>query len=236
MSLPEPTPAAGPPHDTLLDSAAVGRLLACPFCRELYTRDESTRCPQCDLPLVPMERLPLSLDAQAEQDARPYVPPEYRRLSPWFWRRGRGVVAALALCGLGLFFAPWVHLTHADEVTLRGFDLARGNATWLWGGAVGWFLSVPLVLSRRSVVDLRGIRVIAATFAAMTLVEVGFLLVRPPAEHGYFSYGLAYAWGLYASGVVSLVAVVAALRLGGRVEDLRDLPPDEVHRASSALH
>lgn len=183
-----------------------------------------------------MERLPLSLEAQAERDARPHVTPEHRTLSPWFWRRGRGAMALLALCGLGLFFAPWVELTHADEVTLRGFDLARGNATWLWGGAVGWFLSVPLVLSRRSVVDLRGIRIIAATFAAMTLLEVVFLLVRPPAEHAYFNYGLSYTWGLYASGAVSLMGIIAALRLGGRLEDLRDLPADEASPGPATLH
>lgn len=183
-----------------------------------------------------MERLPLSLEAEAEGDARRAIPPEQRTLSPLYWRRGRGAVTLLAACGLALFFAPWVELTHADEVTLRGFDLARGNATWLWGGAVGWFLSLPLVLSRRRVVDLRGIRAIATTFAAMTLLEVVLLLVRPPTEPGYFSYRVGYAWGLYASGVVSLLGVVAALRLGGSLDDLRDLPADETSPGPATLH
>lgn len=209
----------------------MGRLLACPFCRELFDRRETERCAQCDIPLVPMERLPPSREAldeqRAEQEPAAYVPPEYRTLDLWFWRRGRGALLLLAALGLSLFFAPWAILTHADEVTLRGFDLARGNAGWLWGGAVGWFVLLPLIASRRTVAGLRGVRVISCTFAAMTLGEVVLLLVRPPTEHAYLTYGVHYAWGLYASGFVSAVALVVSVRLGGRLDDLRDLPPDE---------
>lgn len=205
----------------------MARLLACPFCRELFDNREASRCPQCDLPLLPMERLPPSAETLAAEGT-PYVPPEHRPLGTWYWRRGRGALFVLAVLGAASFFAPWVQLTHAHEVTLRGFDLARGNAPWLWGGAIGWFLMLPLLLSRRTVADLRGIRVIAATFAAMTLGEVAMLLLRPPAEHAYVSYGLEYTWGLYASGVVSAAAILVSLGLGGRLEDLRDLPPDDV--------
>jgi hypothetical protein len=194
----------------------MARLLACPFCRELFDEREANRCPQCDIPLVGLERLPPPSEELADED-RPYVPPEFRTLSPWYWRRGRGALLLLALLGGALFFAPWVTLTRVDEVTLRGFDLARGNVPWLWGGALGWFLLVPLVASRRTLVDLWGIRVIAATFAAMTAIEVGLLLFRPPRDHSYFTYGIEYAWGLYLSGVVSLAAIGVALRLGGRL-------------------
>lgn len=204
----------------------MARLLACPFCRELFDDREASRCPQCDLPLVPMERLPLSAEALEEEGA-PHLPPEHRPLGTWFLGRGRGALLALAVAGAALFFMPWVELTHAHEVTLRGYDLARGNAPWLWGGAIGWFLLVPLLLSRRTVADLRGVRVIAATFSAMTLGEAAMLLLRPPAEHGYVSYGLEYTWGLYASAVVSAAAIAVAVRLGGRLEDLRDLPPED---------
>lgn len=211
----------------------MARLLACPFCRELFDERETSRCPQCDIPLVSMERLPPPPEELADED-RPFVPPEFRRLSPWHWQNGRGALVLLALLGGALFFAPWVNLTRVDEVTLRGFDLARGNVPWLWGGALGWFLLVPLVASRRRLVELWGIRVIAATFAAMTLLEVGMLLLRPPRDHSYFAYGVEYAWGLYLSGVVSLAAIGVALRLGGPPPRVDARPRSKVEPAQTA--
>lgn len=214
----------------------MSRLLACPFCRELFDAREAARCPDCELDLVPMERLPPSADALADRQPQPYVPPEHRTFGLWFWRRGRGALALLSLCGLSLFFAPWVRLTHGDTITLRGFDLARGNAAWLWGGAVAWFLLIPLVASRRTAAALRGMRVVATAFAFVTLIEVVSLLARPPAEHRYFSYAPVYAWGFYASGLVSLLGLLVGARLGGPRDDLRDLPPDDSNDGDHQLH
>ncbi len=197
------------------------RLLACPVCRELFGDDEATTCRVCGVELVPMDKLPPSAEALAEA---PYVPPEDRTLHVWFWRRGRGALLLLAALGLALFFCPWVSLSRPDEVLLSGLDLARGNAGWLWGGAIGWFILLPLVFTRRTVTALRGIRIICATFAAMTLGEVVLLLVRRPTEQVYFSYGVDYVWGLYASGAVALAALIVAARLGGRLDDRSDLP------------
>ena len=176
---------------------------------------------------------PALLSALAEADA-PYVPPEDRTLSPWFWRRGRGALLGLSALGLFLFFCPWVSLLRPDAVELSGFDLARGNAGWLWGGAIGWFLLLPLVATRRTVTALRGVRVVCVTFAAMTLGEVVLLLVRKPTEQGYFSYGVDYAWGLYASGLVALAALVVGARLGGRVDDRRHLPLEGTSNETSS--
>ncbi len=213
----------------------MARLLACPFCRELHGEHERTICPECDIPLVPMERLPPSAEGIAEEIERgEYVPPEHRSLSPWFWQRGRGALLLLSALGLGLFFAPWVSLERPSDVALSGFDLAAGNAGWLWGGAVGWFILVPLLLSRRTVAGLRGARVIAVTFACMTAGEVVLLLLRPPVEHQYFSSGLAYEWGLYGSGLVSLAAMLAAFRLGGRTGDLSGLPVEGTSSETSS--
>lgn len=182
-----------------------------------------------------MEKLPPSAEALAEQAAQErYVPPEDRTLSPWFPWRGRGLLLLLSALGLVSFFCPWVTLTRPDEVTLSGFDLARGNAGWLWGGAIGWFLLLPLVATRRTVVRLRGIRVIAATFAAMTVGEVALLAVKRPSEQAYFSYGVDYAYGLYASGIVGFLAFLVALRLGGRIDDVSHLPLEGVSKETSA--
>jgi hypothetical protein len=144
-----------------------------------------------------------------------------------------------AMLGLGLFFAPWVSLERPDEITLTGHDLASAGAPWIWGGVVGWFILIPLVLSRRSVNQLRGIRVIACFFAALTLGEATLLLLRPPEAHEYFGPGLAYSWGFFASAACAAVGLGLGVRLGGSLEDLRDLPlelPVTGPSSGEALH
>lgn len=204
----------------------MSKLLSCPFCRELYVGGEARRCTHCDIDLVPFESLPPSLDGDAERAELGLLdPPEDRPLGAAYFGRGRGALLVTSLAGLALFFQPWVTLHAPEEVTLSAFDLARGGVPWLFGGAVGWFLLLPLVWTRQSVTDLRGARVIAATFPAMTLGETLLLLLRPPAEHGYFSSGLEYDWGLYASLVVALAGVRLGITLGGAASDLRDVKP-----------
>ncbi len=202
----------------------MGELLSCPFCRELFSQDEGPQCPECDLPLVPLRQLPLSAEGQAEAALENTDPPEDQRLPFLFFRRGRGTLTATAAVGLALFLQPWISLGRPDEITMSGFDLATSNAPWLWGGAVGWFLTIPLVLSRRTVNELRGVRVIATLFAALTLGEVGMLLTLPPQTNEYFSVELEYVWGIYASGLIAALGVFFAIHLGGTMDDLRDLP------------
>ncbi len=202
----------------------MAKLLACPFCREIFPAEEARQCPECGVALLPMEKLPPSLEAQQEAAERGEIaPPEYQRL-PWtYFGRGRGPLLLLAMLGLAMFFAPWVEITSPSNAVLSGFDLARSRAGWLWGGAVGWFLMLPLVVTRRSVVDLRGVRVIAATFAVMTLGEASMMLLMAPSQSRYVHTEYAYAWGLYGSGLVSLLGTFVAARLGGSLADLRDL-------------
>lgn len=210
--------------DPALRFRTMAKLMACPFCRELFANGEAAECEHCGVALVPMDKLPPSREALAEAAARgELTPPEYQDL-PWiYWGRGRGPLLLLAALGLGLFFAPWVNITSPSDSVLSGFDLAHARAGWLWGGAVGWFLLLPLIFTRRSVIQLRGIRVIAATFALMTLGETSMMLILRPSQNPYVRTVYEYAWGLYASGVVSAIATVVAVRLGGRLDDLRDL-------------
>lgn len=202
----------------------MAELMSCPFCRELYAEDEGLVCPECDLALVPLYQLPLSLEGQAEAVQLSTNPPEDQNLPLTYLRRGRGVLSLCALLGLVLFVLPWVSLQRPDSIQLSGYDLARSSAPWLFGGAVGWFVLLPLVLSRRTVNQLRGIRVIAVFFCLLSAGEVAMMLGRPPAMHHYFSVGLSYLPALYASGILAIVAAAFASRLGGSLEDLRDLP------------
>ncbi len=185
------------------------------------------QCPECGVKLVPMENLPASLDVAADEaEAGEIVLPEQRPL-PWnYFGRKRGALLLIALCGLALFFAPWVELRMPEFSVRSGFDLARGRAGWLWGGAAGWFIMLPLVWTRRTIQRLRGIRLVTALFAAMTLIEAGMLLATPPQSRHGMPLEIVWRWGIYASLLTSLLGIAAALRLGGNLQDLPRIVTD----------
>src|SRR3954469_20639711 len=198
---------------------AVARLLACPFCRSLFASAEARQCPECGVKLVPMENLPESLDVAADEaEAGEIVLPEQRPL-PWnYFGRMRGALLLIALCGLCLFFAPWVEVRMPEFSVRSGFDLARRRAGWLWGGAAGWFIMLPLVWTRRTIQRMRGIRLVTALFAAMTLIEAGMLLATPPQSRHGMPLEIVWRWGIYASLLTGLLGIAAALRLGGSLQ------------------
>jgi hypothetical protein len=205
----------------------VARLNACPFCRALYPRAEAVECPDCGVKLVAMENLPPSFDAAADEfEAGEVVLPEQRPL-PWnYFGRMRGALLVIAVIGLLLFFAPWVELRMPDLDVRSGFDLARGRAGWLWGGAAAWLVTLPLVWTRRTIHRMRGVRLVTVLLAAMTLVEVGTLLSVPPHAQHHVPLQIVWRWGIYASLVTSLAGVAAALRLGGNLSDLPRIVTD----------
>jgi hypothetical protein len=200
-------------------------LLACPFCRELFPRGEHEGCPVCGVPLVALEKLPLSDDAMHEEGTTPE--PEWEPLPAAYLGRGRGPLAAIAVAGLVAFFLPWIWITMPDIVALSGVGLAQ-RLGWVWGSGVAWFILVPTVLSRRSIMQMRGARVAAAFLAAVPGTTVAVLLARPPhATHGV-PLRFSFALPLYATLGLSLLALGVAVVFGGRVDDIR------VRRGSSA--
>jgi hypothetical protein len=165
------------------------------------------------------------------------VAPEDRVVPLLYWRRSRGALVLVALAGLAAFFAPWVELTRPDEIVLSGYDLARAKGTWFFGGAIGWFVMVPLVITRRTVYKMRGVRIVTGMFAAISVVESAQLLLHPPRGNTYVPVAFEWGWGLYATLVLGIVGVALAARFGGRVDDIdvrefstapeTELSPDE---------
>lgn len=196
-------------------------LRACPFCRVLFRSEEATTCPECGLALVPMHELPPSDEAAALDG--PLVPelPEDQSLGWKYFARGRGVLLGLSVLGLALFFAPWVEIIVPENAVRSGFDLARGRAGWLWGGAVGYFVLIPLLWTRQTITRMRGVRVAVSLLSVLTLAEVVMLLAFPPRRHALVPFELAWCWGLYGSGLVSLLATGFALRFGGALPPLQ---------------
>ncbi|HKQ71020.1 MAG TPA: hypothetical protein VJT73_16855 [Polyangiaceae bacterium] len=194
-------------------------LIACPFCHELFAKGEAKECPACGLALADLSKVAVSHDALAEDDFGIPIEPHREEL-PWFeMRRGRGILLAGAVLGFVAFFAPWVNMTSPEIHVMSGADLARRSG-WIWGAGVGWFVLLPMALTRRSIAQMRGARVAAAFLSAVPLVTVAVLWLLPPHARRVpirFDWG----WGLYATGALSLVATLAAVRFGGRMDDIR---------------
>jgi hypothetical protein len=134
------------------------------------------------------------------------------------------------------FFMPWVELTFPERELRSGFDLARGRVGWLWGGAVGWFLVVPLVLSRRTIAAMRGVRPIIALFCGLTLGEVLMLVLVPPTAPQAVPMTFEWALGFYLSGATSAVGAVTAIFFGGSLPPLPGSPQPAESSASETLH
>jgi len=194
-------------------------LIACPFCHELFARNEARDCPACGLPLTDISKLPPSHDALAEDDFGIPMQPHLETL-PWFEvRRGRGILLVGAVLGFIAFFAPWVNMTSPEIHVMSGADLAKRSG-WIWGAVVGWFILFPMTLTRRSIDQMRGARVAAAFLAFVPLVTVSILWLMPPHARRIpirFDWG----WGLYATWILSLLATLAAVRFGGRIDDIK---------------
>src|SRR5579863_3691411 len=192
-------------------------LLACPFCREMFEKSERGACPVCGVALVAFEKLPPSEDALNE-DGAPREP-EYEPLPATYFGRGRGPLAVVAALGLVAFALPWVHLTMPDVVDYSGLELSR-RLGWVWGAGVAWFVLLPTVLSRRSIMQMRGARVAASFLAAVPGLTSALLLARPP--HGAHGVPVRFDWepALYATLALSVVGVGFALFFGGRVDDI----------------
>jgi hypothetical protein len=191
-------------------------LLACPFCHEMFEKREREACPVCGVALVAFEKLPPSEDALNE-DGAPREP-EYEPLPATYLGRGRGPLAVVAIAGLVAFVLPWVHLTMPDVVDYSGLELST-RLGWVWGAGVAWFVLAPTVLSRRSIVQMRGARVAACFLGSIPGVTAAILLARPPHAHG-IPVRFAFQGGLYATLALSVAAVALGLVFGGRLDDI----------------
>ncbi|EYF02360.1 hypothetical protein [Chondromyces apiculatus] len=198
-------------------------LEACPFCRQLFKPGEVSTCPECDLPLADLSRLPPSHDAQHLDPDLP-EPPHHQTL-PWTYPgRGRALLLILALLGLIAFFVPWVHETAPELRDLSGFDLAR-RLFWMWAPPIAFFVMIPLVLTRRSIHRMRGARLaiaLLATTALLTVVlRVGFTPPTTTLRPVRFTWGA----GLYATAALAIATLAASVRFGGRLPPPVDTTP-----------
>jgi hypothetical protein len=126
----------------------------------------------------------------------------------------------VAILGFVAFFAPWVNMTSPEIRLLAGFDLAKRSG-WIWGAGVAWFVLFPVTITRRSIDQMRGARVAAAFLSAVPVITTSILWLNPPHARHYLPILFDWGWGIYATWLLGLIAVVAAVRFGGRVDDIK---------------
>jgi len=219
-----------------LCSRRVAGLLCCPFCRELFTEDDYlTRCPDCSVELVPFHSLAPSAESQLELEAlAEQTPLELRRRPIWDMRRGKGLLLLCALVGLASYSLPWFSQTSPETRVLTGFQLARHHVGWLWGGAIGWFILVPLVLTRPSIAALRGVRMITAVFASMTALEILVFVNMTASRQTQVLVQFAWEWGIWVSTFTSAIGTCAAITLGGSLPEAPKAPKVPTEPGGSA--
>lgn len=187
-------------------------LLACPFCREMYSTAEAEVCPMCALPLTAFHKLPAA-EGFDPTDLEAPVAEEDRRVPFWSFDYGRGPLAVVALLGLGMFFLPWIQLTFPMVSTLRGFDLSQ-RIGWTWAVPAAWFVLLPTAWSRRTPRRMQSARVAVGMLGFFPGLAVVTLWLRPP--RGVYGLRLQYSfeWPMHGTLVLSLSVLVLAVLFG----------------------
>jgi hypothetical protein len=179
-------------------------LLQCPFCGDVFQSAERDTCPECGVLLrAPEDPPPAAHAAESAEATLPWYSPA----------GGRGIVVCGSIVGLGLFFAPWLSVHTPANYEFSGFDLATTRGFWFSGGAIAWVVLLALVLSRHTLDDLAGVRLVAALLASFTAWQTLFVLAVSR-THAPASVSVHFTPAFYASGVLSVALAVLALRLG----------------------
>lgn len=224
--------SSGKQRQNQLCCRGLSDLLACPFCRQLFARLERTVCPECQLGLKPLAELPSSLEAEGLDPIFP-ASPEEQDLGWFYTARGRGPLLVLSVLGALVFvFAPWLEERAPDIQSFTGLQFAR-ILPWIWGGGIGWVTLFALVLSRRTVYQMRSSRLAVAILATMILSTVALRLSLPVPAQPYLVRRFAWGWGLYGAGLLSMMALFYAWRFGG---DPSDLVPQKPRAGGETLH
>jgi hypothetical protein len=182
----------------------------------MFGSDEGVSvCPDCGVDLQPLSTLGPSAETILEREAEIENTPRQWQVRPlWDLGHGKGVLLLLAAVGLLSFFQPWVRLTRPEATLLSGYVIARHYAGWIWGGAVGWFILVPLVLTRRTLVQMRGVRIVSTLLASLTFFEVLMMATLSATRGGRVLVVFEWEPWFWVSGGVSLLGAIGAVMLG----------------------
>ncbi len=202
-------------------------LRACPFCRELFTDDETDTCPECGLTVRDLAELPPSPDAEQliheEGHARaagPAIP--QTEMMPWKdMSRGRGPLLLLSVAGIAtFFFLPWARQTVPETNIFSAIDLTH-RTPFFWSALAAWLVLFPSVLTRRTILKMVGARVAVVALSAVPAM-LAITMLRAPTQFVVKGLHFAIEWsaGLYVTLALSVLSTIFALRFGGKLDDV----------------
>jgi hypothetical protein len=197
----------------------MNRLIACPFCRQMFELGEARTCPECGLALEDIAKLPPPVASLDDDEPFEVLPPEMEQL-PWsYMGRGRGALTVIALFGLGAFFLPWMQELAPELRLWTGLRFAQ-RLSWMWAPFVSWFVLVPLVLSRRSIHAMRGARFAVGLMALIVVMTVIMRVAIVPQSSRLLPVRFEWSYGLWITLALGIAALVFAVRFGGSRVDV----------------
>jgi len=210
----------------------MNRLIACPFCRQMFELGEARACPECGVGLEDITKFPPAAVSLDDDEPIEVVPPELEQL-PWtYMGRGRGALTAVALLGLGAFFLPWMQELAPELRVWTGLSFAA-RLSWMWAPFVSWFVLVPLVLSRRTIHAMRGARFAVGLMALIVVMTMIMRIAIVPQSSRLLPVRFEWLYGLWVTLGLGVVALVLAVRFGGSVIDV---PTSRARRGGEILH
>jgi hypothetical protein len=195
------------------------KILFCPFCRECFEGERT--CPEHDIALVPLERLPpAELEADEDDDGAPAAAAgDDAPLSLWEPGHGRGLVALGALLNALALALVFVRGKSGSD-GLAAYELAV-TAPSLWTLLLVSFTLLFVLKRRRTPRALRGLRVLVPALAFISPLTVTWVLWRLYAGAAVWApggrhIGLELGPAVYAVGIAALLTFVGGLRLGAQ--------------------
>jgi hypothetical protein len=92
---------------------------------------------------------------------------------------------------------------------------------------------LALVVSRRTILHMRGARLAVGLMALMVLSSVALRLALPIPAQRLLPRRFHWGWGMYSAGFLSLIALFYAWKFGG---NLSDMPSAEKRQGDETLH
>jgi hypothetical protein len=193
------------------------QILFCPFCRESF--EGQTRCPEHELELVPLARLPVAAhehdlddDDGLHDPAAPHSPARLSALDP---RYGRAEVLAAALIN-GLALVLPLGTGQGDGLGQHRTLVLCAVFPVLWTLLLVSFTLVFVLVRRRTLVSLASLRLLVPALGLAS--PAALALVGSRVGHGPWSL-LGGGPGVSSAGVCVLIAAllmgVGGARLGG---------------------
>jgi hypothetical protein len=197
-------------------------VLFCPFCRECFEGEEV--CPDHELALVPLEKLP----PRPEDAAGPPKPDEV--LPVFELGYGRGLAMLGAFVAIVAFFLPLLtRLGDGHVVTFNAAQMAMTVAPNLWSIPFAAVVVLAILFRRRTLAGMRGARLVVPLMGTFPAVSGGYTVLRAlrTTEELVRERGVPIVveveWGLWVVIAASLMIMIGGALLG--VERRREVLP-----------